>query len=281
MKKLQVTSYKLRVTSYKRFTSHLKSLTSYLIPLIAFCFLPFALFAQHKPMQPKPAQNKPTHNKPMVDLNESRAVYFGLLFGPTIDWLSPTTNQIERKTATGGVIAGALVEPSLVKERFLYFSTGVVVRYLQGKVTFDNEYTLNDSSRTINALRHYETAYLTLPTGVKFKTNPVKNCVFTGVTGLYHNFKITGKQFDSFKLDDDEEYDISTHKKNNTNVALFAESVYAGLGFEYVIGKSRAFANLEYSCQFNYFNKDAKSSISEERFRGIVHSMHIVFGFLF
>jgi len=275
MKRLQVTSYKLQVTSYKRFTSHLTPLTSYLIPLIVFCLLPFALFAQQKS-----TQTKPTHNKPTVNLNESRAVYFGLFFGPTIDWLSPTTDQIERENATGGVIAGALVEPSLIKERFLYFSTGVVVRYLKGKVNFDNQYMVNGSLTEVKkAIRDYETAYLTLPTGVKFKTNPVKNCVFTGFIGLYHSFKITGKQFDSFELD--KVYDISTHKENNTDVALFAESVYAGLGFEYVIGKSRAFANLEYSCQLNYFNATATSNLSNERFRGIVHSMHIVFGFLF
>ena len=266
MKKLQVTSYELQVTGYKlRFLP-----SAFCFLLFAFCLLPFALFAQHKS----------THNKPTVNLNESRAVYFGLFFGPTIDWLSPTTNQIERENATGGVIAGALVEPSLIKERFLYFSTGVVVRYLQGKVNFDNRYMVNGSLTEIKkAIRDYETVYLTLPTGVKFKTNPVKNCVFTGVTGLYHNFKITGKQFDSFELDD--KYNISTKNDPSDDIALFAESVYAGLGFEYVVGKSRAFANLEYSCQFNYFNKTAKSSISNDRFGGIVHSMHIVFGFLF
>jgi hypothetical protein len=214
--------------------------------------------------------------------NESRQIYIGSCFGPTVDWLQPVTQAFTGKVAKAGFITGVLVEPALVTERFLYLSTGILVRYLMGDASFFNHYKINGIPINTFATRHYETAYLTLPTIAKFRTPPLKNCVFTGKLGLYHNFKIAGKQYDSFVMDEiNDDFFTTTKKSKNFDTALFAEAGCMGIGFEYTIGKSRAFANLDYSCQFNYFNANAKSNLSEERFKTVVHSLQIVLGFLF
>jgi hypothetical protein len=191
------------------------------------------------------------------------------------------------KKAKAGLIAGVIVDVNLVPKDILYFTTGVLARYLQGDVSFDNNYqfdfknvSVND---TVNTIRTYQTTYLTIPTGIKFRTIPLNNCVFVGKLGLYHNFRVAGKQFDNFSLSgEDDEYSITSKKKNNKDAALFAESGYVGLGFEYVFQKNlRVFANLDYSCQFNYFNSKAASNVSKARFKSIVHSLHITLGVLF
>jgi hypothetical protein len=252
LKKLQVTSDKLQVTSY-----------AFCFLLSAFCLLPSISFAQ----------------QPAKKIAVNKTVYYGATFGPTVDWFSPTSDSLTRSAVKGGFIGGATVDIDVSKEKFLYVSTGLFVRYLQGEVSFANQYFVHDVPSIENAVRTYKTTYLTLPTGIKFRTNPSKNCVFLGKIGLYHNFKIEGSQFDNFELDD--EYLVMTKKIKNKDAALFAEAGYAGLGFEYVLGANRVFATVDYSCQFNYFSSKAKSNISNARFRSIVHSLQISFGFLF
>jgi hypothetical protein len=125
--------------------------------------------------------------------------------------------------------------------------------------------------------------YLTIPTGIKMRTVPAKGCVFVAKLGLYHNFKIGGYQFDSFTLPAvPGKYHVFTDKELNNDAALFAEAGYGGIGFEYVFKNStRVCANVDYSCQFNYFSPDAKSNLSDTKFKALVHSLQIVFGFMF
>ena len=114
----------------------------------------------------------------------------------------------------------------------------------------------------------------------------MKNCVFLGKLGLYHNFRVDGDQSDNFLLHEEDKdkspkYYITTKEKNK-DAALFAESGYLGLGFEYAIGKSRIFVDVDYCCQFNYFKSNVKSNVEgSQRFKTIVHSLHVIFGFLF
>ena len=233
------------------------------------------------------AQKSPKKEKDPYSKEEgSHKALFGVYFGPTVDWFAPTTNALKNKAPKAGLIAGAIVDVNLVPKDILYFTTGVLARYLQGDVSFLNNYqfdfknvSVND---TVNAVRTYQTTYITIPTGVKFRTIPLNNCVFVGKLGLYHNFRIAGKQFDSFSISGDNAYAITTKKAKNGDAALFAESAYVGLGFEYVFQPNlRVFANFDYSCQFNYFNSKATSNISTARFKTIVHSLHITLGVLF
>jgi hypothetical protein len=135
-------------------------------------------------------------------------------------------------------------------------------------------------------VRNYRTLYLTIPTGIKFRTPPSKNCVFTGQLGLYHNFRIGGKRFDNFQMsrtfDEMPEYYITTNIIPNKEAALFAESGYVGMGFEYEFApKIRAFINTNYSCQFGYFSSKATDNLANKQFKSIVHSLQIVLGVSF
>jgi len=263
MKKLQVTNYKLKFLN--------------LFLLSAFCILPSILFAQQTKISSTNSENK--------------KVFYGLSLGPTIDWFSATSNQLTRKNVKGGLITGINLDINLTKERVFYFSTGVLVRYLQGDLSYQKEYDFRgfspiDSTLITSTITTYQTTYLTIPTGLKFRTNPSNSCVFVGKLGLYHNFRIGGKQFDSFTLPNlnanPNEYFVTTPKIKNDAAALFAESAYIGLGFEYILANNfRAFLNVDYSCQFNYFSSKTKSNITDTRFKSIIHSLHIVVGILF
>jgi len=283
MEKLQTASYKLQIFNFK--SLNLKFLN--LILLFSLLLSPFSsrLFAQHHQHQ-----KHQKHNKPVYADAENKKAYFLISFGPTIDWFAPTTNEfpLTRDRAKAGIIAGLSTDIAVIKDRYLYFSTGLMFRYLQGDLSFTNRYAfsiLNSPDHEFFTTRTYQTMYLTLPTGVKFRTIPSKGCVFLGKLGLYHNFKIGGSQFDSFILGNESavpEYFIRTPKIKNNDASLFAESGYIGLGFEYVLSeRARVFADVDYSCQFNYFSNSAINNVSNARYKSIVHSLHIVFGVVF
>jgi len=234
--------------------------------VVALCCCSF-IFAQQ-------ASNSSTAN------HENRPLYFGVSVGLTVDWFAPHSDSLSRNAAKIGFIGGINLDVSLNKERIVYFSTGLLFRYLQGELSFTNEYHIMNTSLVVPAVRTYQTMYLTIPTGVKLRTLPSKNCVFSGKLGFYHNFKIGGNQFDNFTYH--EPYFITTEKVKNRDAALFAESAYIGLGFEHALGNTaRIFANIDYSCQFYYFNRNAKNEFTGTRFRSMVHSLHVVFGVMF
>jgi hypothetical protein len=231
------------------------------------------------------AQKAPVNNAPAGNKN----YFVELYFGPTIDWFAPTTSEFElkREKPKAGLIAGCNVDINLTPHKMLYFSTGALFKYLQGELSFVNEYTVSylDTTFPISTARTYQTMYIMIPTGVKFRTTPSKNCVFAGKLGLYHGFKIGGSQVDNFTFpgqDLNPEYYITTKRIPNEDASLFAESGYFGLGFEYVFAHNiRVKTDLEYCCQFNYFNSKAINNVSNAQYKSIVHSLHIVFGVLF
>jgi len=223
---------------------------------------------------------------PDSQYNENPNVLFEVRFGPSVNWFAPTSNILKRERVKGGFIAGVGVDVNLIEKRFLYFSTGLSFKYLQGGILFSNQYpfSLMDTSFLLPAKRYYETMYLTIPTGIKFRTPSSKNCVFIGEIGLSHNFKVAGNQYDRFEFPEKEkhaetEYFMTTKIIKNKDAALFAEAGYMGAGFEYILGnRTRVFASIDYNCQFNYFSYSAKN---EMHFKSIIHSLYITFGFLF
>jgi hypothetical protein len=256
---------------------HVTGVTLSCLLLSAFCLLPSTSLAQEA--KPKKSEKQ----KPEISLIENKKIFTSVSFGPTVDWFAPTTNELTRNKAKGGFIAGINVDVSVIPQKYLYISTGVLCRYLQGDLAFNHKYRILSSDTILHAVRTYQTMYLTIPTGIKFRTPPSKNCIFTGQLGLYHNFKIGGKWFDSFELSEvGTNYFITTGKAKNIDAALFTESGYIGFGFEYEFApKIRAFANTNYSCQFGYFSSKATNNINGERFKSIVHSLNIVFGISF
>ncbi|MCL2246829.1 MAG: PorT family protein [Lentimicrobiaceae bacterium] len=249
----------------------------FILVILAFCGSLVAQKHQHH-----------SHKKPPpLEEKETRKVLFGVYFGPTVDWIVPTSNELTRKAAKAGFITGLGVDINLTPKKILYFSTGAFVRYLQGEFEFTNRYKFNFNNflvlDTLNTVRTYQTTYLAIPTGIKVRTAIAKDCVFLGSLGLYHNFRIAGKQFDHFSLPGvDDEYMITTKKVNNKDASLFAESAYVGIGFEYLLGhNTRVSAHVNYGCQFNYFNSKAENNVTHERFKSIAHSLQIVVGFLF
>jgi len=217
---------------------------------------------------------------------ENPKILIGLSVGPTIDWFAPTTDAISRKRAKVGLTAGVNADFSVTKKSQLYFSTGVLIRYLQGDLAFPYQYSIFEDDPTpvpYSTVRTYQTTYVSVPTGIKLRTKPLGKCVLLGKLGLYHNFNLGGDRYDSFELPNvvDPQFFVSTKKVKNNDAAFFAESAYLGIGLEYLVGRSRVYANVDYNCQFNYFKNTAINEITDERFKSIVHSLHIVIGFYF
>jgi hypothetical protein len=241
--------------------------------LLLFSLLPSTLFAQKK--------GAPSKN------SESRRVCFGLYFGPTVDWFAPINDALTRETAKTGFLGGMNVDVSVTKDRVIYISTGLLIRYLQGGVAFTTEYpiTLLGNSFLLETptVRTYQTFYLTIPTGLKFKAKLANSCNCLGKVGLYHNIKVGGKQFDNFTLEEEvPKYFLTTEKIKNKDASLFAEAGYIGIGIEYLLcNNTGIFAHVDYGCQFNYFNSNAINPLNNDKFKTIVHSLQMTVGFSF
>jgi len=260
----------------------MKRLFFFIVILVGCSFV----FAQQQPQQQEKSKNNNDKNS-----NENGRLFFGVTVGPTVDWFAPTTKDfvLKREKPKAGFVAGINIDVSVTKGRWFYFSTGLFVRYLQGELSFENKYSFKefpvpDTSLVLPTVRTLQTSYLVIPTGIKFRTPPSRGCVFVGKIGLYHQFKLGGDKFDNFSFrEDDPDFFITTKRVKNDDAALFTETGYAGLGFEYIFKSNiRVFMNADYSCQFNYFSSKAVSNVvPDARFKAIVHSLHIVFGVLF
>ena len=283
MKKLQITT-----NNHHIITSSHHHIIFLFSAFLLFFFLPVASYAQRNNCR---ASSKDSSKTSSPANYENKKVYFGVAAGPTIDWFTSTSKDLSRKNVKGGMIAGIHLDIDMTKVKIFYFSTGVLIRYLQADFAYDKEYDFSGISPIDSMIRrptvtNYQTTYITVPTGFKFRTPPAKKCVFLGKLGLYHSFKIGGKQYDSFTLPNfnanPNNYFVSTPKIPNDAAAFFAESGYIGFGFEYLLSNNfRIFTNVDYSCQFNYFSSKAKSNITNDQFKTIVHSLHIVLGVLF
>ena len=216
--------------------------------------------------------------------NNNKRVLFGASAGPTVDWFAPSSDGLTKVKAKAGFITGINVDANLTHGKYFYFSTGVLFRYLQGDLAFNYNHQFFN---VVPVERTYQTMYLTIPTGVTFRISATKECIIIGKLGLYHNFKVGGNRFDNFNYpgEDPEKpyFFVTTAKEKNNHAALFAESAYTGLGFEYLFKNDlRIFSTLNYSCQLNYFNSNAISNVKNAaKFKTMIHSLHVVFGLMF
>lgn len=244
--------------------------------LLIFC-ISVSLSAQKDKKPRKPKDNFTEELQPLP-----KRVVCGISLAPSCDWFAPLNSGYFREKAEIGARYGFTFDINLAKKARsanYYFTVGVMINHLQGVINFPENYTIFDSTVTFdNATRHYTSTSLVIPTGIKLKSNPMKNCVIGGQFGLYHSFLLSGKKYDSFVLD--EKYNIVTDKVKNDEAGMLSETVYAGLGFEYVIvRKYRASLYVNYNCMFtNYFNKKSVT-LEGNRKKSIVHGIEFVLGF--
>lgn len=248
----------------------------------------------------KSSKRERTSNNVKEDYNnvEAHRVVFGITAGPTLNWFNWKNHRAApegyERSHRGAIKVGAHyglnIDVDLTLEKNFFVSTGVLIEHTGGSLQFiDN---LNFLGHVIPRKmdREYNSIYVTIPTAITLRTPSFNNFIICGNVGLYHSFNIYARYKSSFQLDDtidDTEKDIINHLNTDwakdKEVAIFKESIFAGLGFEYVIYnnfKVKFMVNYAQSLN-NFYKKSAVNSYTNVKEKASIGTVEFLFGFYF
>ena len=236
--------------------------------------------------------------EPTINELEARRVVFGITVGPTFNWMNWKNHKAApegyERTSPGatkiGLRYGVNLDVDLTKSKNFYVSTGVLIEHTGGNLNFNENVYLIRDSLVRNIDRSYKSIYLTIPTAITLRTPSFSNFIICGNVGLYHSFNLYSRYQSSFQIDPSAEdiekesiNHITTDWLKDNEVALFKESIFAGIGVEYVIKnnlKAKLYINYAQSLN-NYFSKNAKNSLTSVKEKAAIGTVEVLFGLSF
>lgn len=229
---------------------------------------------------------------------EARRVIFGITFGPTFNWMNWKNHKAApegyERTSPGatkiGLRYGVNLDIDLTKSKNFYVSTGILIEHTGGNLNFNENVYLIRDSLVRNIDRSYKSIYFTIPTAITLRTPSFSNFIICGNVGFYHSFNLYSRYRSSFQIDPSAEdiekesiNHITTDWLKDNEVALFKESIFAGIGVEYVIKnnlKGKLYINYAQSLN-NYFSKNAKNSLTGVQEKAAIGTVEVLFGLSF
>lgn len=158
---------------------------------------------------------------------------FSIFADPQLSWFTSDTKQFKSDGTVMGFNIGFTADRYFA-DRYAFF-TGLSINNLGGNLKYMKAgYKLEtrDSTYEINAGESIKlkAQYLTIPMGLKFKTNEIGYFTFTAQVGVSGHIRLNGAAWDATKSIDKE---TATQQFN----LLFA-SYHVGAGAEYSLGGS-------------------------------------------
>ena len=169
-------------------------------------------------------------------MNAQQKIRFSVFVNPCINWLSSDVKTIKSDGATFGFDAGLTMD-NFFAENYA-FSTGISIGSLGGNLRYDSSTSFRTNTGDISlpggSSVKYKLQYITIPVGLKFKTNQIGYFTYFAHLGftLQANIKATGTSSgESNALDND---NISKE------VGFFNLGYHIGGGLEYSLGGNTA-----------------------------------------
>jgi hypothetical protein len=175
----------------------------------------------------------------------SQKIRFTVIGEPQISWMVPDRDNILRKGAIIGLNAGIGMDMFFAQN--YAFSTGITISNLGGKLSYNDTLTYHSERDTkiipTGSIIHYKIQYISVPLGLKFKTNEIGYATYFANLGLDPMVKIKARASDTEgNIEND---DISDE------ISLFNINYFILLGAEYSLGGSTAIVGgLGYSSGF-------------------------------
>lgn len=206
-----------------------------------------------------------------------KRVTVGLSVGPSIDWLGPKTEGYEGNGAKMGLRYGIPVDINFTEANNYYFSTGILFSHSGGKLKFTDYRPDQSVPEVADISRKYNSIYISIPTGVKLKAPNFGDFVVAGNFGFYHGFLLSSRYVDSYNGSRD------SRKADFKRANFFKESLYVGLGVEYIIQDDfRASLYINYSYTLtNYFKNKTNNEYTGQKERGNLNCLEFIFGIQF
>lgn len=164
----------------------------------------------------------------------SQGVRFGMFINPSINWMKPDIKEVKNEGIFTGVNIGITMNNYFTNN--YAFSTGISINNTGGKVSYVDSTILQLTNRTDTLypgnILTYKLQYITIPLGLKFKSDEIGYITFFAKAGIdpMINIKATGqtddKKIDSESLDEE--------------INLFNLGYHIGIGMQYSLGGQTA-----------------------------------------
>jgi len=232
--------------------------------LLLALLLDVVLMVSNAQAPPPPPGSQPWMSSTYIkDPGIGSRVNFGVTFAPTINWMYDHTAGYEKNGVVMGMRYGLNLNINLTPKKNFYFSTGVFAEHCGGKMKFLDNIPIGSMGIADSTLtqRTYRSIYLSIPTAITMKTNSINNFYICGNIGLMHGFNLNASNIDSYYFDEEL---WSREKVASEEAALFKESFFVGVGFEYAVTPTmRAGVMINYEQSFtNYFKGKGKAQNS-------------------
>ena len=246
---------------------------------------------------------------------------FGLKVAPSINWLKPSdTKKFESDGVSLG-FGGGLTMEYMIGDNFSFYS-GLELQTEKGKINFmpngassnsvfyfmNNDYSFNETTevngnyeaedtsahRIQLTNRTYKNSYVTIPVGIKMKTNEIGYMTYFGEFGLNLSFR-TGTKIEDEVIYPDVIAEVNLDDISEVNMDKDMQPIRVqlkfGFGAEYKISEGTSlFGGLHYNLGFtNVVKGDSKYLVSEnaaglftpvtQNFKA--HSIQLTVGVLF
>lgn len=229
-------------------------------------------------------------------MRRPRRVEFSVMAGPAISWLSTASETFDNKGICVGGVYGVNADINLMptNENY-YFLVGINARHYFSKIQYIDKYDYFGTKKDTvsNILSKYNDIYLSFPTAIKLKTNPMGRFAIFGVIGMEHGFCLSATSKDEVTPLKMEEEKTFKNVNRTRQTAVFKESLYVIFGFEFSIqDRTKATFGLAYNRGLNNLFKatykdndgnrlDNINTITEEPLKAFYNSFEFQFSFVF
>lgn len=163
-------------------------------------------------------------------------VKFGVFVDPQYTWLAPETRDASSDKGFFGVNGGLSVDNYFAKNYAL--STGLALGTQGGTIRYSNEKTIKAGSSGIDTTLpagtaiEYKLQYITVPVGLKLKSNQIGYITFYANIGFTNQFNINSKASSS--------EGTLQNDPVNKEINWYNLAYHFGGGVEYAIGEDTA-----------------------------------------
>lgn len=166
---------------------------------------------------------------------KAQKVKFGVYADPQISWLAPEARTVKSDGSMFKFQGGLIVEKYFQDNYAI--NTGIGIGTQAGKLTFEDASTIHVyneiDSLPAGTKVEYHLNYLTIPLGLKLKTNQIGYFSYYALVGFTNQFNIKARaNSDDGTLDKD---------VINKEISLYNLAYHFGLGVEYFISENTAF----------------------------------------
>ena len=157
---------------------------------------------------------------------------FGVFVEPQLSWLTPDAKNIDRDGFRIGINGGMIMDKYFAKN--YAFTTGVSISNIGGNLFYEDSLAIKtaEEEQVMNPRTtvEYKLQYVSVPLGLKFRTNQIGYFTFFAQLGFTPQINIKARA--------DASHDQLDRENISDEINLFNLSYFFGGGIEYSLGGS-------------------------------------------